>query len=118
MIIRPPKLVSFAPTCYAVVIDVPELVIGSIVDLLLFQQQHQFGELKSVWIDTSNQLDTDSGATVISSIFPISIKVNPKTQGNYPLFAPFVTSLAITAAANTSIILMDYIVPPSSWSVK
>lgn len=89
---------------------------GSVqVDLLLQQRLYQFGELRSIFVDTTNQLsgsngariETDSGQTIV---------VTTGTQGYYTVFLPYVSKLTISSNDQVNLILYDRDIAPNVWA--
>lgn len=84
------------------------------IDLLLAQQQNRFGQLRTVYIDTSKQAASDAGLTLVTDKGQ-NITVPPQSQGYYPVFVPYVSKLNITAVAPFALALFDFSMPSFSW---
>lgn len=87
------------------------------VDLLLAQRNERFGQLRTIYIDTSAQDDAGNGCVIETDIGQ-NITVLSGTQGYYTVFVPFVTKIKISANETATLLLLDFDVPPSQWSMR
>lgn len=87
------------------------------VDLLLAQRNQRFGQLRTIYIDTSAQDDTGNGCVIETDIGQ-NITVLANTQGYYTVFVPFVSKLKISSNETATVLLLDFDVSPNFWDTK
>lgn len=87
------------------------------VDLLLAQRNERFGQLRTIYIDTSAQDDTGNGCVIETDIGQ-NITVLANTQGYYTVFVPFVSKLKISSNESVIVLLLDFDVAPGFWDTK
>lgn len=87
------------------------------IDLLQQQRLNRFGQLRCIYIDTSQQGDNGNGAIIITD-YGQTFTVPPFTQGYYNVFIPFVTKLTVSSNDKVSLVLFDFDLPSGSWQTK
>lgn len=84
------------------------------IDLLMQQRINRFGQLRCIFIDTSQQASTSDGATIITD-FGQRFVAQPQTQGYYTVFVPYVSKLTISSNDKVDLVLFDFDLPPMIW---
>lgn len=87
------------------------------VDLLLAQRNQRFGQLRTIYIDTSAQDDTGNGCVIETDIGQ-NITVLANTQGYYTVFVPFVSVIKVSSNQSANLLLLDFDAQPQTWNTN